>query len=179
MSTEIHQRVLQGLAKRPAAIVISDYGKGTIDFNITRLLVSTNLPCYVDTKNSHIEWFRGANVTLFPNWIEYESCVQGKEHLVGTVVAKHGPWGCYLWDAKSEKAHLPACRREVMDCTGAGDCFLSAYIWAKLNGLDSAGAAAVANEAAGISVSHLGTYIVKPADIEKVVAEMKEIAVTS
>lgn len=148
-------------------VVVSDYCKGTIGFHLARLLVESGKPCFVDTKNSHIEWFRGENVILFPNQKEYEQHVRSKEHLFGLVVEKRGADGCRLHNAQYEGIHIFAERRNVFDVTGAGDCFLAAFVWAWSRGTDMMYCARIANEAAGCSVEHTGTHIVKPTDLKE------------
>lgn len=153
------------LLNKADAVVVSDYCKGAIGFHLARLLVESGKPCFVDTKNNHIEWFRGDNVILFPNQREYEQHVRTKEHLFGLVVEKRGADGCYLHGAQYDRLHVPAQRRNVFDVTGAGDCFMAAFVYAWSRGADMIYSAKVANEAAGRSVEHTGTYIVKPSDI--------------
>ena len=160
-------REIQSALPKVNAIVISDYCKGAVNWAAAKLAVSSGLPCFVDTKNSHIEWYRGENVTLFPNEHEYTSHVKGKEHLFGTVIAKKGAAGCAIWNDNHNGTLIPVRQREARDVCGAGDSFLAAYLWASCNGLDTIAAAKVANEAAGISVEHIGTYIFHPEDIER------------
>ena len=163
---DIEQQVLSALPSTHA-IVISDYGKGGVTEWVADMLVVSGKACFVDTKNSHIEWFSGPNVTLFPNEHEYSAHVKGKEHLFGSVIAKLGENGCRVWDGALQRVHVPAKKREVRDVCGAGDVFMATYVWAMLSGMSSTEAAIAANEAAGISVEHAGTYILSPQDISK------------
>lgn len=148
------------------AIIISDYCKGTVDYNIARLCVGSGKPCFVDTKNSHIEWFEGQNVTLFPNEREYSTHVKGKEALFGSVIWKRGPLGCVVFSNEYRGVAVPARKRAVADVTGAGDCHLSAFLWATAHGMDALAAAQVANDGAGLSVEKLGTYVLTEKDLK-------------
>jgi len=146
------------------AVVVSDYCKGAVSFSVAKELVLSGKTCFVDTKNSHIEWFRGSNVTLFPNRQEYAH-VKGREHLFGRVVAKLGHEGCKVYDAEHNGTLYRAAQRNVSDCTGAGDCFLAAYVWGWVRGLDVGECARIANDGAGRSVEELGTYMLKVEDL--------------
>lgn len=65
-----------------------------------------------------------------------------------------GAWG--MAHGMAEPIHQPARRVEVVDTTGAGDCFHAALIAARLNGAELAAALAFAGAAAAIKVQHRG-----------------------
>lgn len=58
---------------------------------------------------------------------------------------------------------------EVTDVTGAGDCFLAAFVYGLTKKYDYQKCLDIATRAATISVQHLGTYILKPEDVEDIV----------
>ena len=64
-----------------------------------------------------------------------------------------------------ETTHLPAMAREVADVTGAGDTVIAAVAAAVAAGASLHEAAGLANVAAGIVVSKLGTAIAQPGEI--------------
>jgi sugar/nucleoside kinase (ribokinase family) len=74
---------------------------------------------------------------------------------VRIVVFKLGGEGCAVWQ-DGELVRAPAFEVEVVDTTGAGDCFAGAFLAALLRGLDPASAARFANAAAALSVTRLG-----------------------
>ena len=148
------------------AIIVSDYCKGTVDFSVASLCVKSGKPCFVDSKNSHIEWFRGDNVTLFPNTHEYERHVRGKESLFGAVIWKRGPLGCCVFTDRYKGVDIPSRKRSVADVVGAGDAFLATYIWAYRQGMDILEAARIANDGAGVCVEHLGPYPLTEHDLK-------------
>jgi D-beta-D-heptose 7-phosphate kinase/D-beta-D-heptose 1-phosphate adenosyltransferase len=61
----------------------------------------------------------------------------------------------WLLDDRNE-GHLPAAAREVADVTGAGDTVIATLALALAAGADTAEAAALANAAAGVTVSKFG-----------------------
>ena len=159
-------------------VVISDYCKGGVSEMVASRCINSGKPCFVDTKNHHIQWYAGPNVTLFPNEHEYAANVRGQEALFGLVVAKQGEKGCLLIGEDGQVA-IMARRREVRDVCGAGDVFLAACVWAHLAGLSPIESARIANEAAGISVGHIGTYILPPADVEHLNAMLEQVRTVS
>ena len=74
---------------------------------------------------------------------------------VRVVVFKLGAEGCAVW-RDGELIRVPAFQVEVVDTTGAGDCFAGAYLAALTRGLDALDAARFANAAAALSVTRLG-----------------------
>lgn len=161
---------LQVEVKRCDAVVISDYCKGAVTTNAIDILIGSGKPVFVDTKDKP-ELYRGSNVTIFPNVNEVESKWSGvwsQSNLFRAVVEKLGADGARISDEHRKEVHIPTRKRQSYDVTGAGDCFIAAYVYAYMRGLDPLSCVQVANEAAGVSVEHTGTYIVKPADLKSV-----------
>ena len=57
--------------------------------------------------------------------------------------------------------------KEVADVTGAGDCFLAAFVYALTKGYDHEHAIKLAVQGSTESVKHVGTYILKENDLKK------------
>lgn len=74
---------------------------------------------------------------------------------VRVVVVKLGGQGCAVFTSDAE-FHAPAVRVEVVDTTGAGDCFAGGFLSALQHGASLEEAAQVANAAGAASVSALG-----------------------
>ena len=73
---------------------------------------------------------------------------------VRTVVVKLGPRGCIV---AGETQHcVPAFGVEVVDTTGAGDCFVGGFLAGLQRGMSCLDAARLANGAGALSVSKLG-----------------------
>jgi D-beta-D-heptose 7-phosphate kinase/D-beta-D-heptose 1-phosphate adenosyltransferase len=72
-----------------------------------------------------------------------------------------GAEGMSLFEPGRREVHLPVAVNEVADVTGAGDTVVAALAVALGAGFELREAAAMANIAAGVSVSHHGTWAVK------------------
>lgn len=66
---------------------------------------------------------------------------------------------------------IPTRAKEVYDVTGAGDTVISTMTLALAAGADLAGAAEIANFAAGIVVGKLGTATTSPEELKKTIKE--------
>ncbi len=71
------------------------------------------------------------------------------------VVLKLGPRGCLVANSK-EAALVPSMAREVVDGTGAGDCFNAGFIAGLVNGLSDVAAAKIGAAAAAACLRHVG-----------------------
>jgi bifunctional ADP-heptose synthase (sugar kinase/adenylyltransferase) len=151
-------------AQFASAIVVGDYGKGAIDQHIASGLVALRKPLFVDTKH-HPEWYKGC-FALFPNEEEHPLLdIRDYQH----IIRKLGPMGCTV-----DGVLVPTKEQQVYDVTGAGDVFLAGFVAMFMQENDTPYLAAAdrlracaehANLVAGISVRHLGTYVVKPTDL--------------
>ena len=151
------------------AIVVGDYGKGAITKGVADGLLglqSSKCPLFVDAKDG-IEKYKGC-FAIFPNEDEHLT-LNSKDYQ--HVIRKLGPKGCSV-----DGIVVPTTEQQVYDVTGAGDVFLAAFVWAFLPFISGGvppddhldhlcKAALVANKAGGISVRHLGTYVVKPEEL--------------
>lgn len=68
-----------------------------------------------------------------------------------------GPEGMMIGDASGDMKHLPTVAREVFDVSGAGDTVIALMTASLAAGFSLSEAAQLANRAAGIVVSHVGT----------------------
>jgi sugar/nucleoside kinase (ribokinase family) len=71
------------------------------------------------------------------------------------VVLKLGPRGCLVSDAKGN-VQLPSIAQEILDTTGAGDCFDAGFIAGLVNGLDDVAAARIGSAAAAACIRNVG-----------------------
>lgn len=74
----------------------------------------------------------------------------------GAVVVKRGPDGCMVL-AEGEEFSAPAYSVDVVDTTGAGDCFAGGFLAALQRGFSLREAAAFANAVGGLSVRRVGS----------------------
>lgn len=132
------------------AIVISDYNKGTVTYELIEQVIATRLPVFIDTKKTDIARMQGAWVKI--NELEYSKI---KSDCTGLIVTLGGK-GAII---PHHEISLPAPSVEVVDVTGAGDTFLSAltYKWLETGGSIKA-ALFFAIEASAVTVQHVGCY---------------------
>lgn len=172
------------------AVVISDYGKGTL--KPLRELIdaarAAGRPVLVDPKRTDFAPYAGASL-ITPNLNEFEAVVgpcrseaelvdKGLElirrHELGALLVTRGEHGMTLLRAGQPELHLPAQAREVFDVTGAGDTVIGVLAAALAAGEGLAEATAFANIAAGIVVGKLGTATASIPEIRRVLASRRE-----
>ena len=133
------------------AIVISDYNKGTVTYELVEeLRKEFNGPIFVDTKKHDLKRFEGCIVKI--NQHEFSNLTSQPSEDTDLIVTYSGDgviWGAHAFAAKSV---------EVADVCGAGDTFLSALCYQYLNTNDIATAIQFAIKASAITVQHLGCY---------------------
>ncbi len=131
------------------AIVISDYNKGTISYDLIEEAIATRIPVFIDTKKTDLERMQGAWVKI--NELEYSKI---KSECSGLIVTRGSKGADAVHHAYSSKAP----KVEVVDVTGAGDTFLAALAYNFLHTKDIKQAMDFANLAAAITVQHVGCY---------------------
>jgi D-beta-D-heptose 7-phosphate kinase/D-beta-D-heptose 1-phosphate adenosyltransferase len=130
------------------AIVISDYEKGTISYDMVQNLIKEfKGPIFIDTKKKDLAKFQGAFVKI--NELEHSKLISECNNLIVTLGDKGSRYHSKIY---------PAVSVDVSDVCGAGDTFLSALTVQYLLTNDIIEAILFANVAAGISVQHLGNY---------------------
>lgn len=131
------------------AIVVSDYDKGFISYEIIEELISSKLPVFVDTKKTDLERMQGAWVKI--NELEYSKI---KTECTGLIVTKGGKGAI----VPHHNISLDAPNVEVVDVTGAGDTFLSAFVYKWLGTKNIKESISFAIQASSITVQHSGCY---------------------
>ena len=157
--------------------VLSDYAKGVLDASTCGWLIAEaarrKLPVVVDPKSRDLTRYRGATL-ITPNLKEAtaaagEGCrslAEVAERLLGDIapsalLVTQGEGGMSLFQENQPVWHMPALVNEVADVTGAGDTVVAALAIALGMRLSLYEAAKIANIAAGVAVSHHGTWAVK------------------
>ena len=166
------------LVDRHAAVVLADYEKGAITPSVSRAVIdrcrSRGIPCVVDPKKPDFAAYSRATVVT-PNLPEAEraaghplpddAAVAAAGEALRTslgldaMLITRGPEGMTLTTAE-ESVHILAQVREVADVTGAGDTVVAVLAACLGSGRDLLESCRLANVAAGIAVSHPGTYVV-------------------
>lgn len=131
------------------AVVISDYDKGVVSYELIEKIISSGALVFVDTKKTDLARLEGAWVKI--NELEYSKIKTTCDGLIVTRGAKGV-------DVISHHIHSPAPNVEVVDVTGAGDTFLAALVVRFLENPNIKQAVEFANKAASITVQHFGVY---------------------
>jgi D-beta-D-heptose 7-phosphate kinase/D-beta-D-heptose 1-phosphate adenosyltransferase len=133
------------------AIVISDYNKGTVTYELIEELVKeVNVPIFVDTKKTDLARLSGCYVKINALEKSRATSLPYPKHLVVT----HGGHGAE-WDGWVYAAEIVG---DVTDVCGAGDTFLAALVYQYLNTNNMPTAVKFANKASAITVKHIGVY---------------------
>ncbi len=178
---ELPTRLVNHL-KQAGAIVLSDYGKGTLG-QIQQLITTAKQagkPVLIDPKGTDFERYRGATL-LTPNMTEFEA-VAGKCRNDAEIESKgmqlmtsltldallitRSERGMTLLQKGQPPLHLPTQAQEVFDVTGAGDTVISVLAASLAAGMALPQATELANLAAGIVVSKLGTATVSTQELK-------------
>jgi len=130
------------------AIVISDYNKGTVSYElIESLRKDYSGPIFVDTKKTDLARLEGCIVKI--NSLEFSQIKTKCSNMIVTL----GPDG-----AECNGQRFSAPRVEVSDVCGAGDTFLSALAYCYVNTDSIEQAIRFAITASAVTVQHLGVY---------------------
>jgi len=155
------------------AVILSDYGKGTLRYAKTLIQKSRarNIPVLVDPKSQDFSDYQQASI-ITPNLKEFEAVVgpvKGNDDIaekgqalmqacdLDALLITRSEHGVTLLQRAAEPVHLPTHAREVYDVTGAGDTVISLLAGSFATGQDWASATALANLGAGVVVGKLGT----------------------
>jgi len=167
------------------ALVISDYEKGLITEPLLRDIITCarrkGIVVAVDPKFSNFKHFKKVTIVV-PNIKEArafarhelespEDVLAAARYILKTlaceyVLIKMGEQGMTLVDLKGHSISIPTAALEVYDVTGAGDTVISSLVLAQSSGASWEEAARIANVAAGIAVSHLGTTTVELKELQ-------------
>lgn len=130
------------------AIVISDYNKGTVSYELIEMLIEHfNGPIFVDTKKTDLKRLNGCFVKI--NELEHSLLKSECDNMIVTLGSKGARYNNFVYDAPEV---------EVSDVTGAGDTFLAALTYAYLNTQVIELSIPFAINAASITVQKLGVY---------------------
>jgi D-beta-D-heptose 7-phosphate kinase / D-beta-D-heptose 1-phosphate adenosyltransferase len=183
---ESHTDELLGIFKAELAnvdaVILSDYGKGTLNHrskDFIKMARKANIPIFVDPKSTDFSVYHNATV-ITPNFKEFQAVVgtcKNEEDVIqkaNTLVKKHkldallitrGEHGMTLIERKKEPLNIPTHAQEVYDVTGAGDTVIAAFAASMASGLNLIESMKLANTAAGIAVSKLGSATVSVAEL--------------
>lgn len=156
-------------------VIVSDYGKGMCSDGLLRAVMAhanaLDRPVLVDPKRADLAAYRGATI-ITPNRMELSDatrlpCETDEEAHSAAAVAQ-AECGAIVLLTRSEKGmslfprdgppvHLPTLAQAIYDVSGAGDTVLAVLAAAVAAGVPLVEGMRLANHAAGIVVSKLGT----------------------
>lgn len=174
-SLELFEEIQTKLSQCQVAI-LSDYAKGSIQHPQAFINAANELgvKVLVDPKGTDFGKYRGAYL-ITPNMSEFEAVtgkVTSEEDLIQkglsiiedyelqALLVTRSEKGMTLIRKDKPELHLPAQAKEVFDVTGAGDTVISTLAASLACDTELEQAVALANVAAGIVVSKLGTATV-------------------
>lgn len=169
---------------RVQAILVSDYAKGVVTPGLFGALVEgarrAGVPLILDPKAPGFAFYRDVRL-MTPNKKEAFEAVDAATAATGdldrvaralqiryaarAVLITRGAEGMSLYDGDAPRDDIRASARQVYDVTGAGDTVTATLALALAAGLPLAGAARLANAAAGVVVGKLGTATVTPDEL--------------
>jgi D-beta-D-heptose 7-phosphate kinase / D-beta-D-heptose 1-phosphate adenosyltransferase len=187
LSEKTEQQVCDWISANIASfnvVLLSDYMKGVLTSRVIECAIAAasaaGVPVLVDPKGTSYSRYKGATM-LTPNRKEAEmasgiairdmaTLAQAAEIIIGQAQLEYllitrSEEGMSLFTAGNNAIHIPTVAREVFDVSGAGDTVLAFLAIGLASSLSMADAARLANIAAGIAVSKLGTSVVTPAEI--------------
>ena len=180
-------RHLERELARVDGVLISDINKGLLTPGLLRRLIDgarrRRIPVIVDPRLSEDFSIYSGATALTPN--RYET-----EFATGMRLTDREAWmraadglvrrlkldaclvtldreGMYLSERRGPHTYIATAPRAVYDVTGAGDVVLAVFGLFAIAGLSFASAARLANLAAGIEVSRLGTEIISREDLAR------------
>ncbi|SNR60774.1 bifunctional D-glycero-beta-D-manno-heptose-7-phosphate kinase/D-glycero-beta-D-manno-heptose 1-phosphate adenylyltransferase HldE [Desulfurobacterium atlanticum] len=164
------------LINKVDCLVISDYGKGMVNFELSQFVINQarekNLPVIVDPKGNDWSKYKGATI-ITPNLKElsdllkieirnddkeietYGQEVREKYNLKYLLVTRSEKGMSLI--AENEVHHIRSEAKEVYDVSGAGDTVVATLATAISAGINISDAIKIANTAAGIVVRKIGT----------------------
>ena len=186
----IHPRLADRMVKiaadavaATAILVLSDYGKGVLDGATARRLIdaahAAGRRVVVDPKGRDYARYAGADIVT-PNRAELAEAtgmpVESEDAILAAMralQARHGFASVLVTRSEDGMSllqgervhHFPAEAEEVHDVSGAGDTVVATLAAGLAGGLDLPVAARLANIAAGIVVSKVGTAVAREEEL--------------
>jgi len=179
---------------RVHGVLISDINKGLLTPNLLRAIIDgarkRKIPVIVDPRvTEDFSIYRGATA-ITPNRFETEKATGIKMtdrddwRAAGELLIKKlgleaclitlDREGMYLVERSAAPTYIPTAPREVYDVTGAGDVVLSTFGLFVIGGLGFASAARMANLAASLEVTRLGTDVISREDLSRAMTPENE-----
>jgi D-beta-D-heptose 7-phosphate kinase / D-beta-D-heptose 1-phosphate adenosyltransferase len=187
---ELLGRIMGILNTKPDAVILSDYAKGVLSDALLAEIIAgcreRGIPAMVDPKK--VDYLRYAGATcVTPNFHEFQEALLTMgiprrgllesgpllRQAIGTqsLLVTQGGEGMTLFRAGRTARHMPALAQEVFDVSGAGDTVIATLATCLGAGLEMEDAMLLANMAASIVVTKVGTAPIHWDDLERVLEE--------
>ncbi|MCB2081153.1 MAG: D-glycero-beta-D-manno-heptose-7-phosphate kinase [Hyphomicrobiales bacterium] len=177
--------VLDSVIPEVDVVVLSDYAKGLLTLRVVcgalERAKSSGKPTVVDPKHRDLSRYAGATV-ITPNLRELMEATSqrlqsdeeiidaaralAKQHDFANVLVTRSRRGMTLVPREGEVSHFNAVTQEVFDVSGAGDTVVACVALGIAAGLPLKDAAYIANLAAGVVVTRIGTSVVHRTDLK-------------
>ena len=147
-------------------VVLSDYNKGVLDEakDIIAHINKYNCKVIVDPKEN--AWFYENAWLVKPNYNEFHDL--GFNEWQGNIITTNaGEEVIAHIDGKNYE--IPVDNLEVADVTGAGDCFMAAFVYGLTKGYTHKKCLEIATKGSTKSVKHSGTYQLLKEDLENTI----------
>ena len=145
-------------------VILSDYNKGVLDesLKIIEHLNKFNCKIIVDPKE-HANQYKGAWLVK-PNNVEFIKF--GFNNWQGNIITTNAGDNVVA-NIDNVVYDIPVDAVEVNDVTGAGDCFLAAFVYGLTKEYDYEKCLQLAVKGSTEAVTHVGTYTLNVSDIEE------------
>ena len=172
---------------RAEGVLISDINKGLLTPRLLRSIIDgarrRRIPVVVDPRlTEDFSIYRGATA-ITPNRYETELAtgmrltdrdawrraaeLMVREHSLDACLITLDRDGMYLAERGGSDTYIPTIPRDVYDVTGAGDVVLTVFGLFAIAGLGFSSAARIANAAASIEVTRIGTEVITREDLAR------------
>ena len=145
-------------------VILSDYNKGVLveSLEIIKHLNKFDCKIIVDPKD-HANHYEGAWLVK-PNYSEFDKF--GFTNWCNNIIITHAEHNV-IGNIDGKVYDIPVEPVEVSDVTGAGDCFLAAFVYALTKNYDYKKCLELAVRGSTESVKHVGTYVLTEKDLQK------------
>lgn len=145
-------------------VILSDYNKGTLDESLKIIEHLNTFGCkvIVDPKE-HATQYKGAWLVK-PNYKEFGDF--GFTNWQGNIITTNAGDNV-IANIDNVVYDIPVDSVEVSDVTGAGDCFLAAFVYGLTKEYDYEKCLQLAVKGSTEAVTHVGTYTLNVSDIEE------------
>jgi D-beta-D-heptose 7-phosphate kinase/D-beta-D-heptose 1-phosphate adenosyltransferase len=144
-------------------VVLSDYNKGVLDESLEIIKHINQFYCkiIVDPK-THANHYEGA-------WLVKPNAKEFREYFInwqGNIITTQASDNV-IAKIDGKEYDIPVEPVEVSDVTGAGDCFLAAFVYALTKNYNYKKCLELAVRGSTESVKHVGTYVLTEKDLQK------------